>query len=224
MSAGAGASGSMPAARNAAVLAQPGVAVDAAEPDGTVRERLIEVGARRERAVAAPVVLVPPSAGHPGACGQVLGKRDEPRDDVGLRGRPDQVRLQTAPRPVPIGARARRSGQGSPSGLGGRRAATRGSPRGRPRHSRRRRTARPRRRTPLRPASTRRRCRRSRSWRRTTSGPSRQREGARAGRGVGASRSGGGVAPISLRRRSLCVGIPRQARDDAVGERVTRPA
>ena len=71
-----------------------GVPVDAAEPDGPVGERGVEVLTRREGAVAAPVVLVPPAAHDPRALRHVLGEGHQPLDDLGRRGGPHEVGLE----------------------------------------------------------------------------------------------------------------------------------
>lgn len=72
-----------------------GVAVDAGEVDGAIRECGVEVGAGRKRVRAVggggPVVLIPPAPDDPRPNRTSGGERLETSDNVGLRGRPDEV-------------------------------------------------------------------------------------------------------------------------------------
>ena len=71
-----------------------GVPVDASDPHGPVGECRVEVGGGGERAVAAPIILVPAAARHPRAVRQREGEALQPLDDILLRDRPHEVGLQ----------------------------------------------------------------------------------------------------------------------------------
>ncbi len=84
------------------------VPIDAADPHGPVGERGVEVGGGGERAVAAPIVLVPAAPRHPRAVGEREREALQALDDVRPSRPSPRDRPAGATRRGPSGGRARR--------------------------------------------------------------------------------------------------------------------